>query len=43
MERPRELPVSDVDWQRTPIAVQTLLVSLWDQVRKLQQVVEQQG
>ena len=43
MERPRELPISDGDWQRTPIAVQTVVVSLWDQVRQLQQVVEQQG
>ncbi len=43
MERPRELPISDADWQCTPIAVQAVLVSLWDQVRKLQQVVEQQG
>ncbi len=43
MERPPELPISDGDWQRTPIPVQTVVVSLWDQVRKLQQVVEQQG
>ena len=43
MERPSELPISDADWQCTPIAVQTVLVSLWEQVRKLQQVVEQQG
>ena len=43
LEKPSQIPVSDSDWQRTPLAVQVLLVSLWERVGHLEQVVEQQA
>ena len=43
MEKPPQIPVSDSDWQRTPIAVQVLVISLWERVEHLEQVVEQQA
>ncbi len=45
MDRPPQIPVtdSDSDWQDTPIAVQVLVISLWERVEHLEQVVEQQA
>jgi len=43
MQKPPQIPVAERDWQRTPIAVQALVVSLWEQVQQLGRVVEQQA
>ena len=43
MKRPPQIPVSDSDWQRTPPAVQVLVVSLGERVAQLERVVEQQA
>ena len=43
MKRPPQIPISDSDWQRTPTAVQVLLVSSSERVGLLEQVVEQQA
>jgi len=43
MIKPAELPVSDGDWQQTPLSVQVLLVSLWERVGELEKVVEEQA
>lgn len=40
MHLPPELPISEEDWNRTPPAVQTLVLSLWQQVQALQAQVE---
>ena len=39
LEKPLEFPVSDADWQRTPVAVQKAVGLLWETVRQLQQRV----
>ena len=38
-----QIPISDRDWRRTPLAVQALVISLWQRVEHLEQVVEQQA
>lgn len=43
MEKPPQIPVSDADWRATPVAVQVLVVSLWERVDQLERVVEQQA
>ena len=43
MKRPSYIPLSDADWERTPIAAQALIISLWQRVEQLERVVEQQG
>ena len=43
MQKPPQIPVSERDWQQTPIAVQGLVVSLWEQVQQLGRVVAQQA
>ena len=43
MKRPPQIPISDSDWQRTPTAVQVLVVSSSERVGQLEQVVEQQA
>lgn len=43
MQKPPQIPVSERDWQQTPLAVQTLVIALWERVEKLEQVVEQQA
>ena len=40
MHLPPELSISEEDWNRTPPAVQVLVVSLWQQVQTLQTQVE---
>ena len=35
MEKPATLPLTDADWQQTPIASQALIVALWDEVQQL--------
>ncbi len=35
MEKPATLPLTDADWQQTPIAAQALMVALWDEVQQL--------
>ncbi len=42
MESPPQISVSDSDWQRTPRAVQGLVVRLGERVAHLEQIVEQQ-
>ena len=42
VESPPQISVSDSDWQRTPRAVQGLVVSLGERVAHLEQSVEQQ-
>lgn len=41
MQKPPLIPVSERAWQQTPIAVQGLVVSLWEQVQQLPRIVEQ--
>ena len=43
MKKPPQIPISDRDWQRTPTAVQALVVGALERVGRLEQVVEQQG
>jgi|TARA_B100001971_G_C18209666_1_gene549842 transposase len=43
VENPPYIPLSDSDWQRTPLAAQALILSLWQRVEQLERVVEQQG
>ena len=43
MKKPTDLPITDADWQQTPVSVQVLVVSLWARVRHLEQVVAQQA
>jgi transposase len=40
MERPTELPISEQDWKQTPLAVQAVVIGLWQQVQVLQGQVE---
>ena len=40
MHLPPELSIAEEDWNRTPPAVQTLVLSLWQQVQTLQTQVE---
>ena len=35
MEKPAKLPLSDADWQQTPLASQALIVALWNEVQLL--------
>ena len=35
MEKPATLPLTDADWQQTPIASQALIIALWDEVQQL--------
>lgn len=37
---PSDLPISEEDWQRTPPAVQAVVVALWQQVEELQALGE---
>ena len=39
MEKPATLPLTDADWQQTPITVQALIVALWDEVQQLRSEV----
>ena len=39
MEKPATLPLTDADWQQTPIASQALIVALWDEVQQLRSEV----
>ncbi len=39
VQRPVEIPISEADWQRTPIAVQALVITLWERVRYLERRV----
>ena len=43
VESPPQISVSDSDWQRTPRAVQGLVVRLGERVAHLEQIVEQQA
>ena len=43
MNQPAELPITAADWQHTPLAVQVLVISLWERVGQLEKVVEQQA
>ena len=40
MEKPSDIPVSDLDWQQTPVSVQGVVVSLWATVTQLRAEVE---
>lgn len=35
MEKPATLPLTDADWQQTPIAAQALIVTLWNEMQQL--------
>ena len=35
LAKPPDLPLSDVDWQTTPVAAQALLVMLWAEAQQL--------
>lgn len=44
MNKPSELPISDADWHETPVAVQALVIAMWERVQRverLEQRVEQ--
>ena len=41
MKRPSQIPISDRDWQRTPSAVQGLVVSSLERIGQHEQIVEQ--
>mgnify|MGYP006919325920 CR=1 FL=1 len=44
LDKPPQIPISDSDWQSTPVAVQALVISLlhgMERVGHLEQVVEQ--
>ena len=43
MKKPPPIPISDHDWQRTPSAVQALVVGWLERVGRLEQLVEQQA
>lgn len=43
MNKPADLPITAADWQQTPLAVQVLVISLWERVGQLEQVVEDQA
>ena len=46
LDKPPQIPISDSDWQSTPVAVQALVISLlhgMERVGHLEQVVEQQA
>jgi len=46
LDKPPQIPISDSDWQSTPVAVQALVISLLhglERVEHLEQVVEQQA
>ena len=43
MNRPADLPISRADWQRTPLSVQALVMSLWERGKRLEQVVAEQA
>ena len=36
MPRPPELPITEEDWNRTPPAVQAVMIALWQQEQALQ-------
>ncbi len=36
MPLPTELPITEEDWNRTPPAVQAVVIALWQQVQALQ-------
>jgi transposase len=40
MDRPPELPITEEDWNHTPLAVQGVVITLWQQVQALQAEVE---
>ena len=40
MDRPSDLPITEEDWNHTPLAVQAVVVTLWQQVQALQAQVE---
>ncbi len=44
MNKPTDLPISDDDWQQTPVSVQVLVITLWERVKRvdwLEQRVEE--
>ncbi len=43
MNKPAEIPITAADWQQTPLAVQVLVISLWERVGQLEKVVEEQA
>jgi transposase len=40
MDRPPDLPITEEDWSHTPLAVQAVVITLWQQVQALQAEVE---
>jgi len=38
MEKPATLPLTDSDWQQTPIAAQALIVTLWNEMQQLRTI-----
>lgn len=43
MDKPPQIPISAEDWRHTPVAVQALVITLWQRVEHLERVVEQQA
>ena len=41
MKKPHELPVSDADWQQTPMSVRVLVISLLEVQQRMEQRVEE--
>ena len=35
MQKPDQLPLSDTDWQQTPLASQALIVAMWSELQQL--------
>jgi hypothetical protein len=43
MQKPDLLPLTDGDWQQTPLASQALIVALWNEVQQLRSEVASLG
>jgi len=35
MQKPSQLPLSDTDWQQTPLASQALIIAMWNELQQL--------